>query len=133
MTERLYHGGVPGLNVGDILTGEHERKHHDGCPWCEARKDGTAVMDKPSKYPHVYVTTERDYARYHASLYGYGDLYRVEPITPLIESTEDSWPSWHTERVAVAGIVSRAVLLTWNERRRIYRQWGRWDTRKAAS
>lgn len=128
-TPRLFHGGVPGLRVGDVLDGEHQRRAHDGCTFCQARADGTATLDPLAAHPHVYATTERDYAKYHASLYGYGDVYRVEAIDgcELILSTEDSWPTWHAEKVVVAGIVARAVLLTWPERRRIHRVWGQWD------
>lgn len=52
---------------------------------------------------------------------------------PLIESTEDTWPAWHAEQVRVAGIVSRAVLLTWGERRRLHRRWVLMDATAGAS
>lgn len=120
-----YHGGVPGLRAGDILTHGHERKHHDGCPWCGAKAAGKSFggMDPPSQRAAVYVTTSREYAQFHASLYGYGDLYVVEPIGLIEPSAEDHFPSWSCESARVVSVYKRAVLLTWSQRRRMYRLW----------
>ena len=102
LRSRLWHGGVPGLRRGDVLTGGQSRRVHEGCPFCEAREAGGAVtidgvgIDGPSFRPdRAYVTADREYARFHASLWGRGDLYRVEPIDPddLEPSTEDHFPS----------------------------------------
>lgn len=127
---RLYHGGVPGLRVGDLIAPGHQRRHHDGCPWCEARARGQAHqgIDGPSQHPdHVYATTSRLYARYHASLWGRGDLYRVTPVGGLVRSTEDSIESWRAPTLHVAAVLDRAVQLTWTERRRLWREWGQAD------
>ncbi len=120
-----YHGGVPGLRAGDVLLPGHSRQHHDGCPWCEARAAGKSLggMDPPSQRDAVYVTTSREYAQFHASLYGRGDLYIVEPIGPLEESKEDRFPSWTCASAVVRTVYKRAVLLTWSQRRRMYRLW----------
>jgi hypothetical protein len=125
----LYHGGVPGLKPGDLLVPGHARKHHDGCKWCEARAKGEAYegMDGPSQEVGVYMTSERLYAKYHASLYGYGDLYRVEPVGELRRSTEDSWPTFISPEARVVSVYDRAVRLTDTERRRLQREWDRWD------
>ena len=41
----------------------------------------------------MYATTDRLYAKHYASLWGRGDLYRVEPVGELLESTEDLIPA----------------------------------------
>lgn len=126
----LFHGGVPGLRIGDLLAGGHERRQHEGCEWCGARAAGTAVHDPASHRPDkVYITADREYARFYASLYGYGDLYRVEPIGDLTPSEEDPVDCWTADQVRIAGIVARAVLLTPGQRRRLHRRWTAWDYR----
>lgn len=127
MTGPLFHGGVPGLRVGDLVEPGHERNLHEGCPWCEARakgETGPGGIDSPSYRPdRVYATTSRLYARYHASLWGRGDLYRVEPLDALEPSAEDSIESYTAPALQVAAVLDRAVRLTGSERRRLYRQW----------
>jgi hypothetical protein len=121
-TMRLYHGGVPGFRPGDVLTGGQERKHHDGCPYCEARRDGVAHLgiDPLAAHPDIYGTTDRLYAKHYASLWGRGDLYRVELEDPE-ESWEDTVPSWHAPSAVIVAVLDRAVLLTPGERRRLGR------------
>ncbi len=130
MSNRLFHGGVPGLRVGDLIEPGHSRREHDGCPWCEARARGEAHlgMDGPSQQAgRVYATGHRLYAKYHASLWGRGDLYRVEAVGDMKPSDEDSIPSFHAPALRVVAAVDRAVLLTHGERRRLYREWGMAD------
>lgn len=124
---RLFHGGVPGLRAGDLIEPGHSRREHDGCPWCAARAQGEAHlgMDGPSQQTdRVYATGHRLYAKYHASLWGRGDLYRVEAVGDVQPSSEDSIPSVHAPALRVVAVVDRAVLLTHSERRRLYREWG---------
>lgn len=123
----LYHGGVPGLAVGDLVLPGHSRDHHHpGRPWCEARARGeTYGGDGPSHRLAVYVTTDRSYARFHASLYGLGDLYEVEPIGEITPSEEDPVPSWTCESARVALVVQRAVLLTMRQRWDHYWAWAK--------
>lgn len=132
MTGALYHGGVDGLRVGDLLMPGHVRKNHDGCPWCEARENGGAHlgMDGPSQRLAVYMTPVRLYAKFHASLYGLGDLYRVEPIGPAELSDEDSIETWTAGAARIISVYDRAVLLTNTERRRLERLWADADRRK---
>lgn len=123
---RLFHGGVPGLRPGDILEPGHDRKEHDGCPWCAARAAGVAGpagIDPPSANQAVYMTPHRLYARHHASLWGRGDLYQVEPIGELVRSTEDSIETWCAPMAVVLVAVDRVVTLTDSERRRLARHW----------
>lgn len=126
---QLYHGGVDGLRPGDILTPGHGRKTHDGCPWCEARERGEAHqgIDGPSQVHGIYTTPHRLYAKHHASLYGRGDVYQVEPVGDVRRSVEDSIETWVCDQARVAAVIHRAVLLTMKERRRLFRDWGAAD------
>ena len=136
-TVRLWHGGVPGLRVGDVLSGGHERAVRDDCPYCQARARGENTvtplgkLDGPSQQSGVYVTTDRLYAKHYASLYGRGDLYRVEPLGELRPSTEDSYETYVADQARVVAVYDRAVLLTWTERRRLFREWGVADEKAA--
>jgi hypothetical protein len=127
----LYHGGVPGLPIGGIIQPGHSRKPVDGCPWCLARSRGEAgprgIDPLPEHADRVYLTPHRLYAKHYASLWGYGDLYRVEPVGEPELSTEDSIETWHAPGARVVNVYERAVLLTMSERRRLYREWGAAD------
>jgi hypothetical protein len=135
----LYHGGIPGLRVGDLIEPGHDRQLHDGCPYCEARSKGETaatpdghLIDGPSQRPdRVYATTHRLYAKHYASLWGRGDLYRVTPLGASEPSTEDSFETVCAEKFQVAAILDRAVLLTHSERRRLWREWGIADAQRA--
>ena len=128
----LFHGGVEGLRPGDLLEPGHERKPHDGCPWCEARARGEAYegIDPPSGRPdRVYATENRLYAKFHASVWGLGDLYRVEPVGEVEASEEDTIPSVCAPAFRVTAVLDRAVRLTDKERRRLFREWTAADAR----
>lgn len=137
---RLWHGGVPGLRPGDLLIPGQERRHHDGCPYCEARQAQAAGSDMPTLDPlshrpdRVYLTSVREYARFYASLYGRGDLYRVEPLdsAEIEPSAEDHFPAWTAPAARVLAVYDRAVLLTWAQRRRLLRDWTEADARALA-
>lgn len=121
---RLWHGGAPGLRPGDLIEPGHERRVHEGCAWCEARARGESPGADPLARPdRVYLTGHRGYARHYASLWGRGDLYRVEPVGPLERSLEDTIESWMAPGARVIAVVERAILLTWKERRRLFREW----------
>ncbi len=122
----FYHGGVPGLNVGELIEPGHVRRSHDGCPWCVARENGDAYLgiDGPSQQTdRVYFTTNRLYAKHYASLWERGDLYRVEPVGQVLVSGEDTIESFTAAAIRVVAVYERAVLLTWSERRRLTREW----------
>jgi hypothetical protein len=127
-----YHGGVDGLRPGDLLLPGHPRKSHDGCPWCAARENGEAHlgMDGPSLMSGVYVTSSRLYAKHYASLWGRGDLYRVEPVGDLVPSSEDSFETWVTPGARIIAVLDRAVLLTNTERRKLSKLWEAADLEK---
>lgn len=128
---RLWHGGAPDLRPGQLIEPGSSRKLHHGCRYCEARAAGQAVVapdgsliDPPTGRPdRVYLTTDRDYARFYASLYGRGDLYRVEPVGEIELSTEDHFETWCAPAARVLAPVDRAVLLTPGQRRALDRKW----------
>jgi hypothetical protein len=128
MTERYFHGGVPGLEVGDLLVPGH---HHfvDGCPVCAALQEGRPTpFDQPNQTPErVSITTDREYARHYASKYPQGDLYVVEPIGDLHASAEDHFPTWTVERARVTSVYARLVTLTPRQRLTLFRRWRRAD------
>lgn len=122
----LFHGGIPDLRAGNVIEPGHGRKAHAGCPWCAARAAGRAHlgMDGPSLHgDRVYATTNRLYAKHYASLWGRGDLYRVEPVGQLELSIEDHIESFTAPAFRVAAVLDRVVLLTDSERRRLLREW----------
>lgn len=130
MSVKFYHGGYPGLKPGDLIDPTKERKVHEGCEWCEARMKDEAAMDPRSAHPEVYFTENKLYAKYYASLYGRGWLYLVEPVGDYTESEEDRVPSFRAKDVRVIRVIDKAILLTWNERRQLWREWGYFDKRR---
>lgn len=125
---RLFHGGAPSLRVGDLIEPGHDRRVHEGCTWCASRAELPAEQDGlPRHQDRVYLTTERWYAQYYASLFGRGDLYQVEPIGDLERSTEDNVESWTAPAARIIAVLDRAVLLTPSQRRRLAILWGRAD------
>lgn len=125
--QRLWHGGVPDLRAGDVIQPGSLRKTHPGCQICEARERADTIgasLDPIARHAdRVYLTPIREYARFYASMYGRGDLYRVEPFGELQRSTEDTMETWTAPAARVVAVVDRAVLLTMSQRRRLHRMW----------
>jgi hypothetical protein len=126
---QLWHGGIAGLKPGDILA-PHPRKIVDGCAICAAHTNGQAItmdgqaIDPPNAQPNrVYLTTDRHYAKFYASKWIYGDLYRVEPLSELAWSSEDPFPTWTASSARVTAVYERAVRLNDRERRRLLARW----------
>jgi hypothetical protein len=136
---RLFHGGAPGLNPGDLVEPGYHRTV-DGCAICESRArgeehvvPGLGVVDPPTGRPdRVYFTSDRPYGFFYASLAVRGDLYVVEPVGTVEASTEDPFPTWCAPAARVLSVYSRCVQLTMPERRRLYRRWGEADAASAA-
>ncbi len=128
--ERLFHGGVPGLSPGDLIE-PHPPNVVDGCAICEAKAagqqpvvQGLGVVDPLTERPdRVYLTTDREYARFYASKYPLGDLYVVKPVGALEPSTEDHFPTWTAPAARVVSVYDRAVRLTPHRRRTLLRRW----------
>ena len=125
---RYWHGGAPGLQKGELVV-PHAPNFVDGCPICLAKKNGESpVLDPASKNPdRVYITTDREYARFYASKFPAGDLYRVEPVGELVLSSEDRFETFVVEAARVTGIVDRGVRLTEKQRRSLLNRWTRRD------
>ncbi|MCV7083288.1 hypothetical protein BST26_21485 [Mycolicibacterium insubricum] len=123
----MWHGGVPGLNAGDMITpqalnaGQHLR---DDCPTCQARANGTPLAGDDNDPTLVYVTTDREYARLYAAGYPNGGLYVVEPVGELVDrGAHDPVPSWGCEAARVLSVYDPCVSPTAKEARRMVRRW----------
>jgi hypothetical protein len=157
---RLYHGGAPGLVAGDDLipsppkivddcpicvarregriytVGEYrsylaqfgDRAAHIVRMLGDA--PDFAPIDPPSGRYAVYLTTDRDYARWYAARSD-GDLYQVEPDGDLTESTEDPFLSFTAPKARVVAVIERRVRLDRKDRRALFRRWKRVDDRQA--
>lgn len=127
---RLFHGGVPGLRPGDLLT-PHPPNAVDGCDICAAKAagnqpyvEGVGIVDPLTERPdRVYLTGDREYARFYASKFPRGDLYVVEPVGAVEASTEDPFPTWVAEAARVRSVYDRYVQLTPQQRRALLRRW----------
>lgn len=130
MNVRLFHGGIPGLSPGDEIV-PHEPNFVDNCPWCEARRKGisTVVEPLPAQERRIYLTSDREYARYYASKFPFGDLYVVDAVGDLRISTEDRFPTWTADKAVVRSVYSRCVRLEPRQRRRLLRRWEILDRR----
>lgn len=80
-------------------------------------------IDPPSGRDAVYITTDRDYAAWHAARSGNGDLYEVEPIGDMTPSEEDQFPTWTVAKARVIAVARRSVRLSQRERRRLLARW----------
>ncbi len=154
----LYHGGHPGLDVGELLVPSAPHVE-DGCPICAARVSGklytvrqarawalsmgeagvpmlralegadpNAPVDPPSEARAVYLTTHRLYATWYAAR-SRGDLYRVAPLGGLVRSESDHFPSFIAPAARVLEVLRRGVFLKRAERRELGREWRKADER----
>jgi hypothetical protein len=88
-----------------------------------------AVIDPPrAEQERVYITTDQDYARWHAAR-SRGDLYEVEPIDMPRVSAEDRIPSFTVHAARIGAVVERRVRLTRQDRRALSRKWDKADRR----
>lgn len=125
----LYHGGMPGLWVGDIIyPGQAERRYVHDCPTCRAQQAGHAHhgMDPATPPEWVYATSDRVYARYYASRALGGTLYRVQLEGDIEPSMEDppQFPTWRGRQARVVAVLDRRIQLTHTERRSLFIRWG---------
>lgn len=124
---RYFHGGFPGLKPGDIIRPmpDGQRRNHNDCAICRARNSGEASpLDSAPAHPdRVYITTDRLYGRFYASLAVRGDLYVVRPVGAMTASDEDHFPTWIAAEAEVVSVYDRAVQLTAGQRRQLLRRW----------
>lgn len=131
---RYFHGGIPGLKPGDLIT-PHPPNIVDGCAICAAKAagqqplvEGLGIVDPLTGRPdRVYITSDREYARFYASKHPRGDLYTVEPVGDVEPSTEDHFPTWSVQAARVRTVYDRYVLLTPKQRRQLLRRWTQAD------
>lgn len=128
--ERYWHGGVPDLRPGDLIeprTAADTRHLLDGCPTCEARKNGEQLSDDDNDPGLVYVTTDREYARIYAAGYPCGALYVVEPLGEMVNrtGTHDPAPSWGVPAARVLTVYDPVVRFTPAQAGRAIRRYGR--------
>lgn len=151
-----FHGGHAGLPIGGVLVpsaphvtdgcpicvarakgmtltvGEYRAWARSIGPAAEpvlrqlAGEPDDAIIDPPSQEQAVYLTTDREYARFHAAR-SEGDLYQVEPIGQIKPSTEDHFPSFVVQSAAVVKVIERGVKLRRRDRRHLLRRWGQAD------
>lgn len=128
---RYFHGGKPGLRVGDLAI-PGPPNFLDDCPICQEVKAGRSTpFEQPTGSPdRLYITTDKAYARFYASKFPYGSLYVVKPVGELEPSTEDRFPTWKVAEAVVRSVYDRGVVLTPSQRRVLFRRWGQAD-RKA--
>lgn len=121
----FYHGGAPGLRVGDVLTprpATDSRHLRDGCPICQARAAGAPLPEDDLDPTLVYVTIQRIYAMLYAGGYPRGGLYRVQPLGPLLPSPDPpATGSAAVEAALILAVLDPAVRLRPTDLRRILR------------
>lgn len=133
----LYHGGVPGLWVGDVIRPNMaEHRHVDGCAVCRAQAEGRATghgIDPQTPADWVYATADKPYARYYASRAVGGTLYRVQLVGDVEPSVEDPpyFPTWRGRSATVVAVLEYKIALTHKERRQLFRRWGGTDAEYA--
>lgn len=103
----FWHGGAPGLAVGDWIEGGR------------GRGPGRAFDIAPHEHDRVYVTSDLWYAEKFAHQYPHGDVYRVRASGPLTRSWADGPESYTCERAEIVALHRRAVALSPSRLRQI--------------
>lgn len=122
----LWHGGVPGLVVGDRLLPPSRTRHrivtHEAIPY---EHDPTSV----------YVTNEKQFARTFAAQYIRdnehipGDVYAVRPVGDLLGDPDYALGdevSFRCSEAVVVAVVERGVRLSGTQLTRLHAPWARW-------
>lgn len=123
----LFHGGVPGRKVGDVLLPNMaEHRYVEGCKHCEAQRNGVAVGDPDTPPDWVYACADKPYARFYASRAVGGTLYRVRLEGDVERSVEDPEWSWtyRGRQARVVAVLERNITLTWREWQKLFKRWG---------
>lgn len=125
----LYHGGVPGRRVGEVLLPGHaEHRFVAGCPTCEAHRRGESspLSDPATPAEWVYASEDRSYARWYASRALGGTLYRVRLEGGVEPSVEDppQFRAWRGHRAVVLQVLEVRIVLTHHQRRQLFERCG---------
>lgn len=114
---RYWHGGVPGLTVGDRLLPPIAHGGSLG-PTNDAIRGQFGPDEYPSDPGLVYVTGNRLLAASYASQYPAGDVYEVRPDVPLsADPDNEAGLSFTCSAATVVGVCERAV--RWSQTRMI--------------
>lgn len=104
-----FHGGVPGLKVGDrILPPDKTGTERTLSQY--ATQLGAPAHARRTDL--VYLTTERQIAKAYAAFYPDGALYQVLPVSPVDRDPDCLTPdlSWHCPEAIVMVVVDPVVL-----------------------
>ncbi|MGE5543859.1 MAG: hypothetical protein ACM3UW_02710 [Bacillota bacterium] len=102
--KRFYHGGIPGLNKGDILL-----------PPCITGKSTLLEYSKKidqnsvQRSDRVYITTDKQAADMYAMVYPHGDTYKVSPIGELEDDPDclEDGLSYQCEKARIVAVLRR--------------------------
>lgn len=123
----LFHGGLPGMRVGDTVEPDRmTHRHVEGCAFCAAQAEGSALADPATPAGWVYACNDKPYARFYASRAVLGTLYRVRLVGDVEPSLEDppwAW-AWRARSAVVLAVLENNVVLTMEERWRYFRRFG---------
>lgn len=127
--ETWFHGGIPGFKAGDVLDAVPYRNRRASCGWCSAHANVLLSTGEAPGYgadevcAHaLYVTSSRLYAKARAAMWGYGDVYRVEPVGDLVQKTDpDLCLEWDVPAARVLAVYDRVVRLSRSEVNRLRR------------
>ena len=109
MSARYWHGGMPGLKVGDRILppceSGTERRLIDSLPY--------APPDDVARDDVVYLSTDRNVAKGYAAYYPDGALYEVRPVGELEPDPDCNVEglSWRAPAAEVVSVVDPVVLL----------------------
>lgn len=97
-----FHGGVPNLNVGDLIVPPTESGFDTMRRYRERDTEACG---------RVFVTREPGLAASYAASYPHGDVYQVEPLGPLGDDPDTIMPDavkW-CQRARVVRVTRRGV------------------------
>lgn len=105
----FFHGGVPGLKVGDYVLPPDKTGTTRTLSQYAAELGGPADTLRTDL---VYLTTERQVAKAYAAFYPDGALYQVLPESPVDRDPDCYTPglSWHCPAAVVVVVVDPVVL-----------------------
>ncbi|MCP9205542.1 hypothetical protein [Streptomyces cucumeris] len=104
-----FHGGIPGLSIGDRLLPPDRTGTERRLSSFAADLGGPAHALRTDL---VYLTTERQVARAYAAFYPDGALYQVLPESPVDPDPDCAEPglSWQCPAAVVVTVVDPVVL-----------------------
>ena len=103
--QEFWHGGVAGLNVGDVLDKAYWQDPH--------ATDAGRILRMPSVLPAVFITPDQKFAESYSAEAGLGDLYKVVPRGDLREDPDyQRGLSYSCDSAEIIEVVQRGVVKT---------------------